>query len=35
MSNSDRATEKNKVELPGGPVIKTLPFQCRGPEFDP
>ena len=34
MSSSDHATEK-KGNFPGGPVIKALCFQCRGPEFDP
>ena len=22
-------------DFPGGPVAKTLSFQCRGPRFDP
>ena len=22
-------------EFPGGPVVKTLRFHCRGPRFDP
>ena len=25
----------NRVDFPGGPVVKTLCSQCRGPEFDP
>ena len=25
----------NSRDFPGGPVAKTLPFQCRGPMLDP
>ena len=25
----------NVREFPGGPVVRTLSFQCRGPGFDP
>ena len=31
--------EKDKIkgtrDVPGGPVVKTLRSQCRGPRFDP
>ena len=26
--------EKN-LDFPGGPLVKTLPFQCRGNGFEP
>ena len=26
--------ENNDLDFPGGPVVKTLCFQCRGPRFD-
>ena len=29
-------SEKSQtVDFPGGPVVKTLHFHCRGPGFDP
>ena len=27
--------EKENGDIPGGPVVKALRFQCRGCEFDP
>ena len=26
--------KKESRDIPGGPVVKTLPFYCRGQEFD-
>ena len=33
--HSVQQTNKEKRNFPGGPVSKTLCFQCRGPRFDP
>ena len=27
--------KEREKELPGGPVVRTLHFHCRGPGFDP
>ena len=33
--NSSSVTREKDKGFPGGPVAKTLLFQCRGPRFDP
>ena len=32
---SHSTDEKSLVDFPGGPVVKTLRFHCRGHGFDP